>query len=53
MTKAFTLDVVPCNIRSNTIAPTYIETKQIQPFLEDTAFRAAVLQEIRWAAWQG
>jgi hypothetical protein len=34
-------------IRSTTIAPTFIETKPTQPFMEEPAFPAAVLQKIK------
>jgi len=47
MSKAFALDLAQYNIRSNTIAPTFIETTLTQPILEEPAFRAAVLQKIK------
>ncbi len=47
MSKAFALDLAPHTIRSNTIAPTFIETPMTRPFLEDPAFRASVLQKIK------
>ncbi len=47
MSKAFALDLAPHGIRSNTIAPTFIETPMTQPFLQDPAFRAAVLGKIK------
>jgi NAD(P)-dependent dehydrogenase (short-subunit alcohol dehydrogenase family) len=47
MSKAFALDLAPHGIRSNTIAPTFIETPMTRPFLEDEAFRASVLARIK------
>ncbi len=47
MSKAFALDLAPHGIRSNTIAPTFIETPMTRPFLEDAAFKARVLERIK------
>ena len=47
MNKAFALDLAPHGIRSNTIAPTFIETPMTQPFFADEAFRATVLAKIK------
>ena len=47
MSKAFALDLAPHNIRSNTIAPTFIETPLTAPMLEDPAFKASVLAKIK------
>lgn len=47
MNKAFALDLAAHNIRSNTIAPTFIETAMTKPFLEDPAFKASVLAKIK------
>jgi NAD(P)-dependent dehydrogenase (short-subunit alcohol dehydrogenase family) len=47
MSKAFALDLAPLNIRSNTIAPTFIETPLTKPFFEDAAFKASVLAKIK------
>lgn len=47
MSKAFALDLAGAGIRSNTIAPTFIETPMTRPFFEDAAFRASVLQKIK------
>ncbi|PAX07733.1 SDR family NAD(P)-dependent oxidoreductase [Sphingomonas lenta] len=47
MNKAFALDLAPHGIRSNTIAPTFIETPMTRPFLDDEAFRASVLAKIK------
>ena len=47
MSKAFALDLAAHGIRSNTIAPTFIETPLTKPYLEDPAFRATVLSKIK------
>lgn len=47
MSKAFALDLAPHSIRSNTIAPTFIETPMTRPFFEDAEFKAAVLGKIK------
>jgi NAD(P)-dependent dehydrogenase (short-subunit alcohol dehydrogenase family) len=47
MNKAFALDLATFGIRSNTIAPTFIETPMTRPFLDDADFRANVLQKIK------
>lgn len=47
MSKSFALDLAPFGIRSNTIAPTFIETPMTQPFLDDPAFKASVLDKIK------
>lgn len=47
MSKAFALDLASCGIRSNTIAPTFIETPLTQPMFEDDAFKASVLSKIK------
>ena len=47
MNKAFALDLAPHGIRSNTIAPTFIETPLTRPFFEDAAFKANVLAKIK------
>ena len=47
MSKAFALDLAGHGIRSNTIAPTFIETPMTRPFFEDEAFRIAVLAKIK------
>lgn len=47
MNKAFALDLAPYGIRSNTIAPTFIETPLTRPFFEDPVFKAGVLQKIK------
>ena len=47
MSKAFALDLAPHGIRSNVIAPTFIETPLTQPYLEDPAFKAGVLAKIK------
>ena len=47
MNKAFALDLAAHNIRSNTIAPTFIETPLTKPYFEDAAFKADVLTKIK------
>jgi NAD(P)-dependent dehydrogenase (short-subunit alcohol dehydrogenase family) len=47
MSKAFALDLAPHGIRSNTIAPTFIETPMTRPFFEDAAFKSSVLAKIK------
>ncbi len=47
MSKAFALDLAAHGVRSNTIAPTFIETPMTRPFFEDAAFKASVLQKIK------
>lgn len=47
MSKSFALDLAKHNIRSNTIAPTFIETPMTRPFFEDAAFKASVLEKIK------
>lgn len=45
--KALALDLAPHGIRSNTIAPTFIETPMTRPFFQDKDFRDAVLAKIK------
>ena len=47
LNKAFALDLAAHGIRSNTIAPTFIETPLTKPFFEDEAFKASVLAKIK------
>ena len=47
MNKAFALDLAVHSIRSNTIAPTFIDTPMIRPFFEDAEFKASVLSKIK------
>jgi NAD(P)-dependent dehydrogenase (short-subunit alcohol dehydrogenase family) len=47
MNKAFALDLASHGIRSNTIAPTFIETPMTAPMFQDPAFRASVLAKIK------
>ena len=47
MSKAFALDLAAAGIRSNTIAPTFIETPMTRPFFDDPAFRSSVLAKIK------
>ena len=45
--KALALDLAAHGIRSNTIAPTFIETPMTRPFFENKAFLDSVLQKIK------
>lgn len=47
MSKAFAIDLAPHRIRSNVIAPTFIETPLTQPFFEDADFTRDVLSKIK------
>ncbi|MEQ1640690.1 MAG: SDR family NAD(P)-dependent oxidoreductase [Novosphingobium sp.] len=47
MNKAFALDLAPHGIRSNTIAPTFIETPMTAPMFADQVFKASVLAKIK------
>lgn len=47
MNKAMALDLAPHGIRSNTIAPTFIETPLTRPMFEDEAFLDSVLRKIK------
>ncbi len=47
MSKAFALDLAPFGIRSNTIAPTFIDTSLTKSFLADAAFAESVLRKIK------
>lgn len=47
MSKVFALDLAKHGIRSNTIAPTYIDTPMVRPFFEDEAFKAMVMSRIK------
>lgn len=47
MSKSFALDLAPYGIRSNTIAPTFIETPMTSPFFKDAAFKESVLSKIK------
>lgn len=47
MSKAFALDLAAHNIRSNTIAPTFIETPLTKAYFDDPAFKASVLSKIK------
>jgi NAD(P)-dependent dehydrogenase (short-subunit alcohol dehydrogenase family) len=47
LSKAVALDLAPHGIRSNTIAPTFIETPMTEPFLADETFRNDVLARIK------
>ena len=45
--KAYALDLAAHGIRSNTIAPTFVETPMTKPFFENPAFKTHVLSKIK------
>jgi len=47
MNKAIALDLAQYGVRSNTIAPTFIETPMTKPFFEDQAFLDSVRAKIK------
>lgn len=47
LNKAFALDLAKHGIRSNIIAPTFIETPLTKPYFDDDAFKADVLAKIK------
>lgn len=47
MNKAFALDLAQHGVRSNTIAPTFIETPLTKPYFEDATFKSSVLAKIK------
>lgn len=47
MSKAFALDLASHGIRSNTVAPTFVETLMTRSSFADEAFRASVLAKIK------
>jgi NAD(P)-dependent dehydrogenase (short-subunit alcohol dehydrogenase family) len=47
MNKSFALDLAGHGIRSNTIAPTFIDTPLTEPMFADAAFKASVLAKIK------
>ena len=47
MNKAMALDLAPHGIRSNTIAPTFIETPMTAPFMADPAARERIVSKIK------
>lgn len=47
MSKAIALDLAAHGIRSNTIAPTFIETPMTRPFFDDPQFKASVVAKIK------
>lgn len=47
LNKSLALDLAPYGIRSNTIAPTFIDTPLTRPFFEDKAFLDSVLAKIK------
>ncbi len=47
LSKSMALDLAPHGVRSNTIAPTFIETPLTKPMFEDAAFKESVLSKIK------
>ena len=47
LNKSIALDLAPHGIRSNTIAPTFIETPMTKPMFEDRAFLESVMSKIK------
>ena len=47
MSKAIALDLARHGIRSNTIAPTFVETPMTKPFFDDAVFKQSVLAKIK------
>lgn len=47
MSKSFALDLASHGIRSNTIAPTFIETPMTRPFFENQTFLDSVMSKIK------
>ncbi|NKB44039.1 MAG: glucose 1-dehydrogenase [Alphaproteobacteria bacterium] len=46
LTKAMAVELAPHAIRVNAVAPTFVETPLIKPYLEDAAFKESVLNQI-------
>jgi len=46
-TKAMAVELAPCNIRVNSLGPTFLETPMTRPFFENKAFRDEVLSKIK------
>ena len=46
LSKAMAVELAPFGVRSNTVAPTFIETPMTRPMLEEAAFREEVLSKI-------
>ncbi len=47
LSRAMAVELAPYGIRSNTLCPTFIETKMTRPYLTEPAFRASVIAKIR------
>lgn len=47
LNKVMAIDLAPHGIRSNTLAPTFIETPMTKPFFQNEAFKSMVLGKIR------
>jgi NAD(P)-dependent dehydrogenase (short-subunit alcohol dehydrogenase family) len=46
LTKAMVVELAPHNVRVNSVAPTFVETPMIKPFLENETFREDTLSRI-------
>ena len=46
-TKAMAIELVPHNVRVNSLGPTFLETPMTRPFFENKAFRDEVLSKIK------
>lgn len=47
LSRAMAVELAPHGIRSNTLCPTFIETKMTRPYLTEPAFRASVIAKIK------
>lgn len=47
LSRAMAVELAPFGIRSNTLCPTFIETKMTRPYLTEPAFRASVIAKIK------
>jgi len=46
LTKAMAVELAPCGIRVNAVAPTFVRTQMTAPMLDDPAFSKEVLERI-------
>lgn len=47
LSRAMAVELAPFGIRSNTLCPTFIETKMTRPYLTEPTFRASVIAKIK------